>query len=96
MINPIQTARESSALREMTLRTKHARDNESADMIELIADTRTLDLATYYLDSINSAYESVFLAKKGGDFVSSVEKKLPAIEKALNKANEAALALDFD
>jgi len=80
---------------ETTLRTKHARDNESQDMIALVAETRTLDLATF-LDSIINTYDNVFLAKKGDNFVSAIEKNLPTIEKALNKANEAALALELD
>jgi len=79
---------------EINLRTKHSRDDESQDMIELVAESRTIDIGViYYLDAVTYTYENVFNAGKN-NFASAVEKNLSKIEKALDKANNAALLLD--
>ena len=79
---------------EVALRGKHARDEESLEMLELISATRTMDLGdTFYYSTVREAYMSVF-TKGQNAFQSNVEKKLPVITKALDKANEAALLLN--
>ena len=79
---------------EVALRTKHARDDESLDMLDIIHATRTVDLGdTFYMDAVRNVYVGVITSKKNG-FASAVEKKLNSINKTLQKANDAALALD--
>jgi len=79
---------------EINLRTKHSRDDESSDMIELVAESRTIDIgAIYYLETVLYTYEGVFNSRKN-NFASAVEKNLSRIEKALSRANDAALLLD--
>ena len=79
---------------ETALRTKHTRDDESQDMLDIIHANRTMDLGdTFYMDPVRNIYAGVLNAKKD-NFVSAVEKALNSVNKALGKANEAALALD--
>jgi len=79
---------------EVALRAKHARDDESLEMLDIIHATRTVDLGdTFYYEPVRSTFSSVIDAKKN-TFASSVEKNTARIQKALDKANEAALLLD--
>ena len=67
---------------------KVARNQESADAIQIIYDTRTLDLAKLYLPTCfdTSMYS---LLRSGKGVVSSFEKKRSKIEDALQKVIEA-------
>jgi len=79
---------------EVMLQRKYTRDEESLDMLEIIHANRTVDLGdTFYMEAVRNVYVSVFTSKKT-DFASAIEKKMGSIEKALNKANDAALALN--
>ncbi|MCL2814124.1 MAG: hypothetical protein FWD23_05940 [Oscillospiraceae bacterium] len=79
---------------ETALRTKHTRDDESQDMLDLIHANRTMDLGdTFYMDPVRNIYSGVLNAKKD-NFVSAVEKAASTVDKTLARANEAALALD--
>ena len=82
------------AYMDIALRTKYARDDDSQDMLDIIHANRTMDLGdTFYMDPVRNIYIDVFRAKKD-NFASAVEKKTNSVEKQLQKANDAALALD--
>ena len=79
---------------ETALRTKHTRDDESQEMLDIIHANRTMDLGdTFYMDPVRVIYGSVLNAKKN-NFASAVEKATNNVNKTLQKANEAALALE--
>jgi hypothetical protein len=79
---------------ETTLRTKHSRDEESQDVLDLIHLTMTMDIGdTFYMDPIRNTYHGVIASKKN-EFASAVEKNTAKIQKELDKANNAALLLD--
>jgi len=79
---------------DTVLRTKHTRDDESQDMLEMIYQTRTLDIGdTFYMDPIRNTYHAVIAGKKN-NFSSAVEKGMGKIQQVLDKANDAALALE--
>jgi hypothetical protein len=78
---------------ETALRTKHARDDESQGMLDIIHANRTMDLGdTFYMDPVRNIYSGVLNSKKD-NFASAVEKATNTVNKALAKANEAAAAL---
>jgi hypothetical protein len=79
---------------ETALRTKYARDDESQGMLDIIHANRTMDLGdTFYMTPVRDIYMSVLNAKKN-NFASAVEKATSSVNKALAKANEAALELE--
>jgi len=79
---------------DIALTRKYSRDDDSWDMLEIIHGSRTFDMGdVFYLDAVRQTYVNVLCAGKN-DFASAVEKRTASMEKALNKANEAALALD--
>ena len=79
---------------ETALHTKYARDNESQEMLEIIHSNRTMDLGdVFYMDAVRNIYMGVFDASKN-DFASAVEKKVSAVTTTLQKANDAANALE--
>ncbi|MCL2814744.1 MAG: hypothetical protein FWD23_09110 [Oscillospiraceae bacterium] len=79
---------------DTVLRTKHTRDDESQEMLDLIHLTRALDIGdTFYMDPVRNTYHGVIASKKNG-FAAAVEKNMGSIEKVLNKANDAALSLN--
>ena len=79
---------------EIALRTKHTRDDESQDMLDIIHANRTMDLGdTFYMVPVRVIYTNELTAKKN-NFASAVEKNTNAVKKVLDKANETALALD--
>jgi len=79
---------------ETALRTKHARDDESQEMLDIIHANRTMDLGdTFYMDAVRNVY-SVVLRSKNNNFNSAVEKNIDVINKALADANEAAKSLE--
>lgn len=79
---------------ETALRTKYSRDNESQEMLDIIHANRTMDLGdTFYMTPVRDIYMNVLNAKKN-NFASAVEKAVNTVNKALQKANDAALALE--
>jgi ABC-type glycerol-3-phosphate transport system substrate-binding protein len=79
---------------EVALRTKYARDNESQEMLDIIHANRTMDIGdTFYYDNVRLPYTDLLVQKKN-DFASMVEKITPSVNKNLQEANNAAVALD--
>lgn len=79
---------------ETALRTKYARDDESQEMLDIIHANRTMDLGdTFYMTPVRDIYMNVLNAKKN-NFASAVEKATNTVNKALTKANDAALELE--
>ena len=74
---------------EIALKSKHLRDEDSERMLDLIYDTRTMDPGdAIWMDLVRNTYLAEYTAKRN-TFASAVEKKLPSIEKAINKAIES-------
>ena len=78
------------AYKETTLKTKYARDGDSADMLDIIFDSLTFDLGlsvfpqdTYYV------YMENYL-KMNDNFASTTEKQEPKVNAAIKKLTEAA------
>jgi len=79
---------------ETALRTKYARDDESQEMLDIIHANRTMDLGdTFYMTPVRDIYMNVLNGKKN-NFASAVEKATNSVNKALQKANEEAAALE--
>ena len=79
---------------ETALRTKHARDDESQEMLDIIHANRTMDLGdTFYMTPVRDIYIGVLNGKKN-NFASAVERSMNTVNRALQTANEAAMALD--
>ena len=79
------------AFKEVNLRTKITRDNESAEMLDLIFDSGFGDVGTFLWLDIRDALVNV--VRGTANYTSTVESKTPAFEKFLNDANEAAVEL---
>ncbi len=81
---------------DVTLKTKSARDEESAAMLDLIFETRVYDLGWYYqFGDYNEGVMDIFrLNKKEQAFTSLYEKKLKKAEKKIGEVNEAFAAID--
>ena len=72
---------------ETTLKQKVSRDSVSAQMLDLILENIYYDLgATMFNDAIKDGILSPYLMGSRTDYASRVEKKLPAIEKAITDA----------
>lgn len=72
---------------ETTLKQKVSRDSVSAQMLDLILENVYYDLgATMFNDAIKDGILSPYLMGSRTDYASRVEKKLPAIEKAITDA----------
>jgi len=80
------------AFKETSLRTKFARDDESAEMINLIYDNIVLDLGDLLFFDIRDAFMAEIRGK--GNFVSLAEKRTVNWQKLLNAYNNAAASLD--
>ena len=76
---------------EVNLRTKMARDDESAEMLDLIFDSGFGDVGTFLWLDIRDALVG---AARQNNYASMVEKRSAAFEKLLNTANEAAAELN--
>jgi len=76
---------------EVNLRTKMARDDESAEMLDLIFDSGFGDVGTFLWLDIRGALEE---AARQNKYASMVEKKSAAFEKTLSKVNETAAGLN--
>lgn len=82
------------AYMETALRTKFTRDNDSAEMLDIIHADRTMDIGdVFYMTAVRDVYMNVFTSGKN-NFASAVEAKLNAINKELAKANDTALELE--
>ena len=72
---------------ETTLKQKVSRDSVSAQMLDLILGNIYYDLgATMFNDAIKDGILAPYLMGSRTDYASRVEKKLPAIEKAITDA----------
>ena len=79
------------ALKEVALKTKFARDNESAEMLDLIFDNVFVDWGmAFWREVRNPIYDET--AGKG-NYASMVASKSAGMEKALNDMNEAVINL---
>ncbi|MCL2816106.1 MAG: hypothetical protein FWD23_16050 [Oscillospiraceae bacterium] len=82
------------ALIDISLKSKFARDEESAEMLQIIFDTKTYDLGVDY--SWGGLYDVYGEAAQNGftKFVSSMEKQIPKAEKDMAKVIELFDELD--
>ena len=72
---------------EICLKTKYARDEESAEMLSIILDSVTEDLGTtIFWSSIKGTLIEEVMGK--GNFVSVVEKQSARLEKVLDDINK--------
>ena len=79
------------AFKEVNLRTKITRDNESAEMLDLIFDSGFGDVGTFLWLDVRDALVNV--VRGSANYTSTVESKSPAFEKFVNDANDAAISL---
>ena len=75
---------------EIALKNKYTRDADSAEMIDLIMNTRVLDIGdTYYQEDIRDGFVANLFINNKRDLVSAAEKKVKAMQKKLDKLHEA-------
>lgn len=76
---------------DVTLKTKAARDEESSAMLDIIFANRVFELGNFW--AWGGIYDVPGAQSYAGktDIVSAVEKKLPTVEKAMNKTITAVL-----
>ena len=81
----------TDAYYDVNLKTKAARDEQSAAMLDIIFDTRVYDLGWYYqFGGYNEAVMNlVRLNNKEQEFASMYEKKLKSAQKIVDKVNTA-------
>lgn len=73
--------------KEIALKTKTARDDESAAMLDIVFDTIYFDFGTNIMyDAVFASgfLNSIFMSKSSDSIVSSIEKNLPQIEKYIS------------
>jgi hypothetical protein len=81
------------AFKEINLKTKQARDNESAEMLDIIFNNRFADMGdVIFLDVICVPFINEI--RGSGNFASLVEKTSANFQKALDKVNKSAANLD--
>ena len=81
------------ALKETSLKTKFARDDESAEMVDIIFDNVFEDLgATVFWATVRNALINEVRGK--GNFASVAEKQSKSLAKMLNGVNESVMNLD--
>ena len=75
----------TSAVIDVSLKSKFARDEDSAEMLQIIFDTKTYDWGVdYSWGGLYSVYSDV--SQNGfSKFVSSMEKQIPRAEKDMQK-----------
>lgn len=74
---------------EVSLKTKYARDEESAEMLDIIYDARTCDLGNLYnIGNIVSEITTRINNRQDG-FASFMESKVPLVESTLLEISEA-------
>lgn len=74
---------------DINLKTKFSRDNESADMLDIIMEGRVFDFGYVYDNWVVAFKFSDQINAKKREFVSIIEKSLPAAEKQLVKILQA-------
>ena len=83
----------TKAYYDITLKGKHARDDESSEMLDLIFSTRVIDQGMFFNWSGMQSFFNDFSVKKKMDFTSAYEKAEPkwikAIEKTLTAIEES-------
>lgn len=75
---------------ETAMKVKYSRDTESAQMFDIIRDSRTTDLARVFGRSLKDIY-AVFrtqISTKNNNWASNYEKKLKQYQKSIDKLNE--------
>jgi len=80
------------AFKEINLKTKMARDDDSADMLDLIFDSGFGDVGTFLFD--NAIRDALVDVVRKNNYASMVDRRAAALEKLLNKANESAANLN--
>jgi len=79
---------------EIAFKNKHARDEESERMMDLIYDARSMDLGdTIWRGNVTSIFDSLMHTQKN-TFASSAEKNDSVIQKIIGRAIEAVEALE--
>jgi len=79
---------------DIALKTKHARDEESEAMIDIIFDARVFDFGdNIWTEFIRNMTSDIF-EKKSDTLISELEKVAPKLQKAIDKTVEAFLKLD--
>ena len=78
------------AFKEINLKTKMARDDESAEMLDIIFNSGFGDVGTFLWLDIRETLEKVV---RDNNYTSVVERRAPTFEKNIKKANESAVAL---
>ena len=74
------------ALYDVMLKEKYVRDADSQEMLEYVWASKSYDIAgdLAWASDLRGVYSSLATAKSN-TFVSSMEKKLPSIQKSLDK-----------
>ena len=84
------------AYKETSLKTKNTRDNESAEMIDIIFENSFMGLGNVIFedmaDGMNYAITNAMRGK--GDFASFFEKNEPKLQKVLDNVNSMAVGAD--
>lgn len=79
---------------DIALKTKHARDEESEAMIDLIFDSRVFDFGdTIWTEYIRNTISDIFQTKSD-TLISQMEKIAPKLQKTIDGMVEAFLKLD--
>ena len=73
---------------DISLKTKHSRDDESSEMLDIIFSTRSYDYGWYYKFGNYDVGILDLYRKYNKDFTSMYEKSLPKAEKDINKIND--------
>jgi hypothetical protein len=77
---------------DVTLKTKHARDEESSDMLDLIFDSRTYDLGdTYWCMILRDGIFLTMFSKNDRNLTSQLEKVEPKINAEIDKVVNAIM-----
>lgn len=79
---------------EVALKYKYSRDEDTITMLDIIYNSRTMDLGdTVWMDPIRVIYTGLFQNKKN-TFASSTEKSMNKIQSTIDRAIEAFRALN--
>ena len=70
---------------EVNLKTKHARDEESAEMLNYIFDGRVFDFGYVYDNWIIAFKFGDLINEKNENFISTIERNLPSAERNLDR-----------
>lgn len=73
------------AYKEVTLQSKYARDEGSADMIDIIFNSQTYDLGVTTWGEVRTNFSSLIFQKLNSDVVSTVAKYEKSVAKSIQK-----------